>query len=89
MRDCYKNDNNGRKELGTFKYCECAMYKENIDTIQAVNLISKHLRVNHKRIGYAGTKDKKGKTTQLMSFFKWLYIYDYLKFAVIVNFVEN
>ena len=44
MRDCYKNDNNGRKELGDFKYCECALYKENIDTIQAVNLISKHLR---------------------------------------------
>jgi tRNA(Glu) U13 pseudouridine synthase TruD len=44
MRDCYKNDNNGRKELGDFKYVECALYKENIDTIQAVNLISKHLR---------------------------------------------
>ena len=42
MKDCYKNNN--RRELDDFKYCECAMYKENIDTIQAVNLIVKHLR---------------------------------------------
>jgi tRNA pseudouridine13 synthase len=62
MKDCYKNDNNvGRKEMGKYKYCECSLYKENIDTMQAINLISKNLRINQKRIGYAGTKDKKRK----------------------------
>ena len=43
MKDCYKN-NSVKREMAEFKYCECAMYKENIDTIQAVNLIVKHLR---------------------------------------------
>lgn len=28
------------------KCCECVLYKENIDTIQAVNLIAKKLRFN-------------------------------------------
>ena len=27
------------------------------------------LRINPKRLGYAGTKDKRAKTTQLISFF--------------------
>ena len=44
MKDCYRNNSNSNKEMGEFKYCECAMYKENIDTIQAVNLIAKNLR---------------------------------------------
>jgi len=40
------------------------------DTLQAVSLISRHLRISPKRIGYCGTKDKKAITTQLISFFK-------------------
>jgi tRNA pseudouridine13 synthase len=46
------------------------LYKDNIDTIQAVNMIAKSLRIQSKRINYAGTKDKRAKTTQLLSFFK-------------------
>lgn len=70
-RDCFKNNSNKvREEMGDSKILLCSMYKENIDTIQAVSLISRQLRINPKRIGYAGTKDKRGKTTQLLSFFK-------------------
>lgn len=93
MKDCFKNNSN--REVDATKYCECVLYKENIDTIQAVNLIAKHLRyslyfcfsigirylgiaiflilkirINVKRVGYAGTKDKKAKTSQRISFFK-------------------
>ncbi|CAF0783295.1 unnamed protein product [Brachionus calyciflorus] len=64
------NANSRSKDLGDKKFTICALYKENIDTIQAVNLIAKNLRLNIKRIGYAGTKDKKAKTTQSISFFK-------------------
>lgn len=42
MKDCYKN--NTHKEINENKFCECVLYKENIDTIQAVNLIAKQLR---------------------------------------------
>ncbi|RNA28268.1 pseudouridylate synthase 7 -like protein [Brachionus plicatilis] len=62
--------NSRSKDLGDKNFTICSMYKENIDTIQAVNLICKHLRLNVKRVGYSGTKDKKAKTTQSLSFFK-------------------
>lgn len=47
------------------------MYKDSIDTLQAVSLIANGLKINQKRIGYAGTKDKRAKTTQMLTFF-WL-----------------
>lgn len=64
-REAYK-----RSEKIKFNFCICVLYKDNIDTIQAVNMIAKNLRIQSKRINYAGTKDKRAKTTQLLSFFK-------------------
>ena len=42
-RDTFKI-NQGDKYLVDKNFTICVMYKENIDTIQAVNLICKHLR---------------------------------------------
>lgn len=42
MKDCFKN--NSHKELMEKKFCECVLFKKNIDTIQAINLIAKQLR---------------------------------------------
>ncbi|MCD6522411.1 MAG: tRNA pseudouridine(13) synthase TruD [Candidatus Diapherotrites archaeon] len=41
--------------------------KKNWDTIQAAKKICKTLHISQKRIGYAGTKDRKAWTTQIMS----------------------
>ena len=72
-RDRFKQSNrapNKPNKKDEYNIIECYLYKENIDTIQAVNLIAKHLRINQKRIGFAGTKDKRAFTTQLISLFK-------------------
>lgn len=72
MKDCFRPTGNSdaSRLLDRFKVVECCLYKENIDTIQAVNLIAKHLRISSKRIGIAGTKDKRAVTTQMISLFK-------------------
>ena len=59
-----------RSDKITFNNCQFVLYKDNIDTLQAVNQMCKHLRIQPKRISYAGTKDKRAKTCQLMSIFK-------------------
>ncbi|TPX68699.1 hypothetical protein SpCBS45565_g02925 [Spizellomyces sp. 'palustris'] len=46
------------------QYCEFTLYKENKDTINAINMIAKTLRMNSKTFSYAGTKDKRAVTTQ-------------------------
>lgn len=43
-RDVYKSAPNANRPMSEFKYTECVMYKEGIDTIQAINLLAKHLR---------------------------------------------
>lgn len=47
------------------KYLEFVLYKANRDTISAVSALSKTTRTPLKRFSYAGTKDKRGITTQL------------------------
>ncbi len=41
--------------------------KKNYNTLDAINLISKELKINTKNIGFAGNKDKKAITTQMIS----------------------
>lgn len=41
----------------------------NWETNRLVNTLSKKLQISRKRINFAGTKDKRGKTTRLMSFY--------------------
>ena len=43
------------------------LQKYNWDTLRAMREISRRLRVSHKRLGFAGTKDKRALTTQRVS----------------------
>ncbi|RKO90058.1 pseudouridine synthase, partial [Blyttiomyces helicus] len=49
------------------EYCEFTMCKENRDTMNAVHSLARILRVKPKDFTYAGTKDKRGMTTQRVS----------------------
>lgn len=40
------------------------LYKENLDTMQAVSLLAKNLKIKASLLTFAGTKDKRAKTTQ-------------------------
>eukprot|EP00752_Nemacystus_decipiens_P003898 g3578.t3 len=46
------------------EYCRFVLYKENSDTMGAVSRMSKHFRFSGRIVGYAGTKDKRGVTSQ-------------------------
>ena len=46
------------------QYCHFVLYKENRDTMSAVNLIADLLRVKPSVFSYSGTKDKRAITTQ-------------------------
>uniref|UniRef100_A0A2P2I276 Pseudouridylate synthase 7 homolog n=1 Tax=Hirondellea gigas TaxID=1518452 RepID=A0A2P2I276_9CRUS len=51
-------------------YTHFILYKENMDTMEAVGRIASRLRLRAQDIGYAGTKDRRGKTVQLASISK-------------------
>ncbi|KAI9101960.1 pseudouridine synthase [Phlyctochytrium arcticum] len=51
------------KALGG-QYLEFTLYKENRDTMNAINTLSKLLHINGKAFSYAGTKDKRAITCQ-------------------------
>jgi tRNA pseudouridine13 synthase len=48
------------------------MQKKNMEIIQAINFIARALMRSSKSIGYAGNKDKRGITTQLISIYNTL-----------------
>ncbi|KAK1169294.1 hypothetical protein AOXY_G10284 [Acipenser oxyrinchus oxyrinchus] len=50
------------KSRGNF--CHCTLYKENKDTMEAINVLSKFLRIKPNLISYMGTKDKRAITVQ-------------------------
>ena len=54
----------------TGPYLICRLTKNNWELQHAVKEIAKRLGISHRRIGWAGTKDKNAKTTQLISLFK-------------------
>ncbi|WP_292368494.1 tRNA pseudouridine(13) synthase TruD [Methanoregula sp. UBA64] len=54
----------------TGPYLICRLTKNNWELQHAVKEIAKRLGISHRRIGWAGTKDKNAKTTQLISIFK-------------------
>ncbi|KAF3993718.1 hypothetical protein FT663_01131 [Candidozyma haemuli var. vulneris] len=57
--------------LGPFKnYLHFTLYKENRETMEVASMISKFLRVPHKAVKYAGTKDRRGITCQRLSIHK-------------------
>ncbi|XP_067682997.1 pseudouridylate synthase 7 homolog [Haliotis asinina] len=51
-------------------YCRFVLYKENKDTMDAINLISRLARLKTHLFSYAGTKDKRAKTSQEITAFK-------------------
>ncbi|MDD5111851.1 MAG: tRNA pseudouridine(13) synthase TruD [Candidatus Altiarchaeota archaeon] len=48
-------------------YLHCTLEKRNWDTMRAVKEIAGRLGISQKRVGYAGTKDKRALTTQRIS----------------------
>lgn len=45
-------------------YTYFVMFKENIDTIQAVSFLAKNMKIKPTQLVYAGTKDRRAKTSQ-------------------------
>lgn len=60
-------DSNGVENWGygpTKEFLHFTLYKENKDTMDAVNLLTKFLRMPSRAIRFAGTKDRRGVTCQ-------------------------
>ena len=55
-----------KKEGGRYSICKVTV--RNWETNRLIREISRRLHISRKRIGFAGTKDKKGITSQFMSF---------------------
>ncbi|KAM4747049.1 pseudouridylate synthase 7 homolog isoform 2-T2 [Rhinophrynus dorsalis] len=51
-------------------YCHFVLYKENKDTMDAINVLSKFLRVKPNLFSYMGTKDKRAITVQEIAVLK-------------------
>ena len=75
VRVFHKRDSSGKQrntrwpaELGN--YCWFLLYKENKDTMDAINLLSKLLKIKAGMFGYAGTKDRRAVTTQQVSVYR-------------------
>lgn len=51
-------------------YCQFAMYKQNRDTIEAIEAIAQRLHIAPRRFSFAGTKDRHAKTTQLVTAYR-------------------
>ncbi|KAL1903510.1 multisubstrate pseudouridine synthase 7 [Sporothrix stenoceras] len=52
---------------GSGKYLHFTMYKENKDTIEALNFLARMLKLKSSSFGFAGTKDRRAATTQRVS----------------------
>lgn len=52
---------------GSGDFVGFTLQKYNWDTLRAVSAIANHLHMSHRRIGFAGTKDKRALTTQRVS----------------------
>lgn len=52
------------------EYCHFLLYKENRDTMQAVSLVGRLLRIGKGGLGFAGTKDRRAVTVQRCSAFR-------------------
>ncbi|KAI8821684.1 pseudouridine synthase [Fimicolochytrium jonesii] len=59
-----RRNNKKEWELWGGEYTEFTLYKENMDTMNAISKIAAYLRMTGKSFSYAGTKDKRAVTTQ-------------------------
>ncbi|CAG7834160.1 unnamed protein product [Allacma fusca] len=55
---------NARRPENRAKFTHCVLYKEGMETSDAIMFIAKKLRLQPNLITYCGTKDKRAKTTQ-------------------------
>lgn len=63
-----RRKNDWPKERGEF--CHFVMYKENKDTMQAISILAKCLKIKPDRFAFAGTKDGRAITVQCVSVFR-------------------
>jgi len=49
------------------KYLHFTLFKENAETYEAISLLANRCRTDEKHFGFAGTKDRRGRTTQRVS----------------------
>ncbi|XP_068754742.1 pseudouridylate synthase 7 homolog [Montipora capricornis] len=75
VRVFHKQDATGKQRKSRWpqeldNYCWFVLYKENKDTMDAINLLSKLLKIKTGIFGYAGTKDRRAVTTQWISVFR-------------------
>lgn len=63
------NRNNGYKSYAQLggEYLHCTLYKENKDTMDALNLIARMLKIKVTNFGFSGTKDRRAATVQRIS----------------------
>ncbi|CAC5413003.1 truD [Mytilus coruscus] len=66
MKNRWKNE----WPAGRGNYCQFVLYKENRDTMSAINDIARFLSVNRNIFQYAGTKDKRAKTSQEITVYR-------------------
>lgn len=77
------NNQNSNFEESTYNKRKClpddskkhlyfSMQKKNMEIMQAINFIARALKRSTKSLGYAGNKDKRGITTQLISIYSTL-----------------
>lgn len=62
-----KGDQEMRGWQWPHEYTYFVLYKENLDTMQAVSLLAKNLKIKTSNMAFSGTKDKRAKTTQWVS----------------------
>ena len=59
----------GWQQLGG-EYLHFTLYKENKDTMEAVSILSRQLKLSAKNFQFAGTKDRRGVTVQRISLYR-------------------
>lgn len=57
-------DDRNRRPVDQCKFLAFHLYKENMDTIEAIQLIARRLHMNSRDFSYAGMKDRRGITVQ-------------------------
>ncbi|PJF18956.1 hypothetical protein PSACC_01217 [Paramicrosporidium saccamoebae] len=61
-----KHDQRNTQPVGQHRFLRFVLHKENMDTLEAVQLLSKRLHMSARDFSYAGTKDRRGITGQWM-----------------------
>lgn len=63
----YDQNKDSRGWQWPHEYTYFVMFKENIDTIQAVSSLARNMKLKPSQFAYAGTKDRRAKTSQWIS----------------------